>query len=61
LEPILIPILIDSSTNYTCDLCCDLSVCRTCAYVNQFPTIDYADCDVGSDMDISVELLELEL
>jgi len=27
LEPILIPTLIDSNTDYTCDLCCDSSVC----------------------------------
>jgi len=45
LELIWIPTLIDSSTDYTCDLCCDSSVCSTCADINQFLATDYADCD----------------
>jgi len=60
LEPILIPTLINSSTYYTCDLCCDSSVCNTCVDMNKFLTTDCADCDTGSDMDISAKLLELE-
>jgi len=31
-----------------------------CVYMNQFLTIDYADCNTGSDMNISSELLEIE-
>jgi len=56
LELVLIPSLTDSCTGYTCDS----SVCSICAYMNQFLTIDYTNCDTGSDMDVITELLELE-
>jgi len=35
-------------------------VCSPCANINQFLATDYANCDIGCDMDISTELLELE-
>jgi len=61
LEPVLILALIDSSIKYNCDLYCDSSLCSPCANMNQFLITDCANCDVGSNMDISAELLELEL
>jgi len=60
LEPLLIPILIDSSTNFTCDLCSDSSMCKICGEINQFLTTDCVDCYTGSDMDITTKLLKLE-
>jgi len=34
LEPLLVPALNDSNTDYTCDLCCDSSICSACANTN---------------------------
>ena len=51
----LIPILTDSNTDFSCYLCCDPSICSKCAEINKFLTIHFEDSKTGSEMKLSAK------
>jgi len=60
LEPLLILVVTNSSNDFTCDLCFNYFMCKIRAEINHFLTTHYANHDIGSSIDIPVELLKLE-
>jgi len=55
LEPLFILVLIDSNLDFTCDLCCDPSICSKCVEINKFITIHCDDFETGSKMELLPE------